>query len=246
MRMTIKKRRRSDEQRDQERIIEVVIHLFRGKPYAIPGYGADVPINYRFFEIDSPTADQATDLGRVREIAAAMKAELDRVSDEIDRVHVWRAKSDVIADVFRPWLGANYTVRFEKCEGFEDSTTRKNRPDAQILLNETGTKRILVEVERGGTVTNGHDLKDMWKCHLSPLTQHLFLVVPNTIEAETGKLRADQAFVRCSARLGSFFKDRRTAIDVWSVHLFGYGKDRIGRSRARPPKSALRRSGVEG
>ena len=188
-----------------------------------------MPINHASFSVGSPTPAQAAEIARVERIASALLGELRRVSDEIDRIHRFRAKSDDIQAVFFAWLRENYRVSIETTEGFEDTTTRRNRPDAQIWLDDSGARRLLVEVERGGTVTNGHDLKDMWKAHLSPLLQHLFLVVPNTIEDERGKPRSDQAFIRCTARLGSFFKDERTEVDVLSVHLFGYGADPVPR-----------------
>lgn len=194
-----------------------------------------MPINHISFRIATPDDRQACDIARVEQIATELVAELERVSDQIDQVHRWRAKSDDIQALFFPWLAERYTVSVEKTEGFEDTATKRNRPDAQIWLDETGSRRVLVDVERGGTVTNGHDLKDLWKAHLSPLTQHLFMVVPNSIEDEDGKPRSDQAFLRCSARLGSFFKSRRTEVDVWSLHLFGYGADPQPRSSRRRP-----------
>ncbi|MEW1952305.1 hypothetical protein [Terrabacter sp. NPDC080008] len=188
-----------------------------------------MPINHIAFTIGNATAGAAAEIRQVAAIAEALLAELRRISDDIDRIHRWRAKSDDIQATFFGWLEQSYKVSIEKTEGFEDTTTRHNRPDAQIWLDSLGTRRVLVEVERGGTVTNGHDLKDMWKAHLSPLVQHLFLVVPNTIEAEDGTLRSDQAFLRCSARLGSFFQNSRTEVDVLSVHLFGYGANPVPR-----------------
>ena len=104
-----------------------------------------------------------------------------------------------------------------------------NRADAQILIDGQVDRRVLVEVERGGTVTNNHDLKDIWKAHLSPLVHHLFLVVPNTIVDGDGKPRSDQAFRRCKDRLGTFFAHERTRIDVLSLHVFGYGPDPLPR-----------------
>lgn len=184
-----------------------------------------MPINHLSYRVLAPSDAELAEISRVEEMAAELLGELRRVSDEIDRIHRWRVKSDDIQATFFGWLDEKYKVSIEKTEGFEDTTTRRNRPDAQIWLNGEGSRRVLVEVERGGTVTNGHDLKDMWKAHLSPLVQHLFLVVPNTIEDQHGKPRSDQAFLRSSARLGSFFKDARTQVDVLSLHLFGYGAD---------------------
>ena len=61
--------------------------------------------------------------------------------------------------------------------------------------------------------------------------KHLFLVVPNTIEAEDGRLRSDHGFLRGRARRKSLFTNKRTAVDVPSLHLFGYGADRVPRAR---------------
>lgn len=190
-----------------------------------------MPINHVAFSVGAPSPSQLLEIRRVSEIAEGLLGELKRASDDIELAHRWRAKSDEIQAIFFPWLQQQYRVSVEKTEGFEDTATRRNRPDAQIWLNDEGDRRVLVEVERGGTVTNGHDLKDMWKAHLSPLVQHLFLVVPNSIEDEAGNPRSDQAFIRCSARLGSFFADSRTEVDVLSLHLFGYGADPIPRRR---------------
>lgn len=183
-----------------------------------------VPINYaRYAARYEPGLD--SEVARVDVVATDLRAELGRVSSAIDELHVWRAKSDDIQALFFGYLATRYQVSIEKTEGFEDTTTRGNRPDAQIWLDERGSRRILLEVERGGTVTNNHDLKDFWKCHLSPLTQHLFLVVPNSITNEAGNLRSDRAFQRCTARLSSFFASERTQVDVVTAHIFGYGPD---------------------
>jgi hypothetical protein len=119
-----------------------------------------MPINYAPFVVGRPDETEAVEIGRVEQIAKDLLGELRRISDEIDRVHRWRAKSDDIQKLFFGWLADSYDIVTESTEGFEDTTVHRVRPDAQILLNLEGTRRILVEVERGGAVTNGHDLKD--------------------------------------------------------------------------------------
>jgi hypothetical protein len=94
---------------------------------------------------------------------------------------------------------------------------------AQLGFNE--------EVERGGTVTNNHDLKDIWKAHISPDTQHLFLVVPNSNWNEAGGTR-ERPFVRVTHRLGAFFGDSRREIDVLTCHVFGYGRNTLSEAPA--------------
>jgi hypothetical protein len=79
------------------------------------------------------------------------------------------------------------------------------------------------EVERGGTVTNNHDLKDLWKAHLAPNVQHLFLVVPISNWSGEGKAR-ERPFMRVCNRLAAFFGEPRREVDVVSCHIFGYGQ----------------------
>lgn len=52
----------------------------------------------------------------------------------------------------------------------------KARPDFIFGLHPG--RGVLAEVERGGTVTNNRDLKDLWMTHPAPDAQHLVLVVP--------------------------------------------------------------------
>ena len=73
------------------------------------------------------------------------------------------------------------------------------------------------------TTTNNHDLKDLWKTHIAPDAQHLFLVVPNANWNETGAAR-EHPYARVPVRLGSFFGDPRREVDVVSVHVFGNGR----------------------
>lgn len=177
--------------------------------------------------ISNATHVQAEEMQEVNTIAQSLYVELKRVSPQIDEIHRWRAKSDDIQATFFPWLHEKYLTKFESQSGFEGTATPFNRLDAQITSDESRPDRIIVEVERGGTVTNGHDLKDLWKTHLSPTAKHLFLIVPNSITAESGKQRADNVYKRCISRLGSFFGEPRTQVDVWSLHLFGYGPEHI-------------------
>ena len=94
------------------------------------------------------------------------------------------------------------------------------RPDFFYRLDDG--RGVLAEVERGGTTTNNHDLKDLWKAHIASDAQHLFLVVPNANWAESGRAR-ERPFLRVSRRIGAFFGSERREVDVVSAHIFGYG-----------------------
>ena len=63
----------------------------------------------------------------------------------------------------------------------------------------------------------------MWKAHISPDTQHLFLVVPKANWGEGGRAR-EKPFPRVAYRLAAFFGDERRELDVVSAHIFGYGQ----------------------
>lgn len=101
----------------------------------------------------------------------------------------------------------------------EDQFVTRARPDFYYDLgNDRG---ILAEVERGGTTTNNHDLKDLWKAHVSPNTHHLFLIVPESNWRPDGSAR-EKPFPIVARRLGAFFGNPRREIDVVSLHVYGY------------------------
>lgn len=93
------------------------------------------------------------------------------------------------------------------------------RPDFFFPLSEG--RGVIAEVERGGTTTNNHDLKDLWKAHIAPDAHHLFLIVPVNNWKADGSAR-ERPFAVVSRRLGAFFGDPRREIDVLSVHVFAY------------------------
>src|SRR5438128_2317273 len=61
---------------------------------------------------------------------------------------------------------------------------KRLRPDYYLKMGATG---ILLEVERGKTITNNMDMLDFWKCHLCKDAHYLFLLVPRDLQhGETG------------------------------------------------------------
>ncbi|SFF17264.1 hypothetical protein SAMN04488035_1793 [Flavimobilis marinus] len=139
----------------------------------------------------------------------------------IDAVHVHRAQSSavqlIVASLLKDQLGFDEEVVLAPSEGFVTHA----RPD--FIYELAPGRGVIAEVERGGTTTNNHDLKDLWKTHIAPNAQHLFLIVPNANWNEAGAAR-ERPFARVLGRLGSFFGDPRREIDVVSLHVFGYGR----------------------
>lgn len=181
-------------------------------------------LDYARFVRSRLTPDDETELGVVDGLAKGLLEHLRDVRSEIDLVHVHRAQSSavqsIVAQLLRDKLGFREEVVLTPQLGFVTSA----RPDFYKSLNPG--RGILAEVERGGTTTNNHDLKDLWKTHIAPDAQHLFLVVPLANWNERGLAR-EKPFLRVARRLGAFFGDERREVDVLSLHVFGYGALRL-------------------
>ena len=157
---------------------------------------------------------------RVDSLADQLRMHLGASAESIDRVHIHGAASksvqDIVASLLCDELGFVQEWVVDRQLGF----TGRPRPDFYLPLDEG--RGIIAEVERGGTITNNHDLKDLWKAHLAEAVQHLFLVVPQSNWREDGTPR-DRPFATVSRRLQAFFGDERREIDLVSCHIFGYG-----------------------
>ncbi|HEX5018977.1 MAG TPA: hypothetical protein VFX15_15470 [Actinomycetes bacterium] len=164
---------------------------------------------------------QRRELQQVDQLAERLRTHLDEQAAAIDLVHVHGASSsvvqDIVADLLQHQLGFQSEVVITPVDGL----VTRARPDFVYWLADG--RGVLGEVERGGTTTNNHDLKDMWKAHISPDTQHLFLVVPQANWGEDGRAR-EKPFPRVVQRLSAFFGDERRELDVVSAHIFGYGQ----------------------
>jgi hypothetical protein len=163
---------------------------------------------------------EVLELATVDSLAQSLRGYLETSAPDIDLVHVHGGQSAdvqlIAARLLRTELGFAEEQRF----GDEVGLTTRARPD---FIYRLGAGRgILAEVERGGTTTNNHDLKDFWKTHIAPDAQHLFLVVPHANWSAGGKPR-ERPFIRVSQRLAAFFGDERREVDVVSAHIFGYG-----------------------
>lgn len=89
------------------------------------------------------------------------------------------------------------------------------RPDWYRRVPGSG---IILEIERGKTLTNNMDLLDLWKCHICREADHLFLVVPLVVQ-RTGGL--ENVYSRVVTRMSTFMT-LENKVNVASVSVFGY------------------------
>jgi hypothetical protein len=72
----------------------------------------------------------------------------------------------------------------------------------------------------GKTIANNMDLLDVWKTHICREANHLFLLVPKIRVSKDQ--REAKIYPVVKNRLETFFDANVSAIDVDSIHLFGY------------------------
>ncbi len=173
----------------------------------------------RFVRSDVPPDD--AELAQVDELARQLRTHLEGSSPAINLAHVHGASSSAIQDIVAELLCTHLGFRKEVVLTPQDGFVTQARPDFFFRLG--AGRGLLAEVERGGTTTNNHDLKDLWKTHIAPDAQHLFLVVPNANWSQAGAAR-EHPYRRVLGRVGAFFGVPRREIDVASAHVFGYGK----------------------
>lgn len=168
-----------------------------------------------------PSGPELAEIARVDELAQRLMTHIEESAPEIDLVHVHGAASAVVQDVIGHLLedvGFGSEIVLTPQDGF----VTRARPD--FVYRMPGDRGIIAEVERGGTTTNNHDLKDFWKAHIARDAHHLFLIVPLVNWNAHGAVR-ERPFARVVHRLAAFFGDPRREVDVLSAHIFGYGSD---------------------
>jgi hypothetical protein len=165
--------------------------------------------------------DDRAAISQVEVLADRLLSALGAQDDAIDVAHIHGASSSavqaIVSRILKDELGFDEEVLLTP----EDGIVSRPRPDFYYPLGRG--RGVIAEVERGGTVTNNHDLKDIWKAHLATDVQHLFLLVPNSNWKASG-LPRERPFVRVANRMQAFFGDPRREIDVVTCHLFGYGR----------------------
>lgn len=159
-----------------------------------------------------------SDLKEVKRLSDAVIEILNKkaVVDAISKAHVFGASSHKIQTAILPhMLELGFTS--EKKLLFSEYKVGGLRPDYYKPLSKGG---VLFEVERGKTIANNMDLLDIWKTHICKEANHLFLLVPN-IRVSKNQNEA-KIFLTVKNRIETFFNENISAIDVESVHLFGY------------------------
>lgn len=165
------------------------------------------------------TAEEQQELKVVDNLAARLLEHITGTAEQIRVLHVHGAKSKTLQDHFAVLLTHQMGFAEEVVLTPQEGLVTYARPDFFFRLS--GDRGILAEVERGGATTNNHDLKDLWKTHVAPDAQHLFLLVPINNWRADGTPR-ERPFQVVARRLGAFFGHPRREIDVVSVNVFGY------------------------
>ena len=68
----------------------------------------------------------------------------------------------IVSAILKGRLGFDEEVLLTR----EDGIVSRPRPDFFYRIGPG--EGVIAEVERGGTVNNNHDLKDIWKAHIAP------------------------------------------------------------------------------
>lgn len=178
-------------------------------------------IEYERFQRSHLEARYIESLHAVDRLAKQLREALDLESEAIDASHVHGASSSAVQRIVSSILKDHLGFEEEVVLTPESGIVSRPRPDYIYRLGRG--EGVIAEVERGGTVTNNHDLKDIWKVHIAPDAQHLFLIVPNSNWRADGQSR-ERPYVRVTHRIGAFFGDPRREIDVLTCHVFGYGR----------------------
>ncbi|KAA6334383.1 hypothetical protein EZS27_017304 [termite gut metagenome] len=137
----------------------------------------------------------------------------DIIREELEELNKPGGTSQEIQGIINP-KAEELGFRSEKKGLFKEFQLR---PDYFLELGEN--KGIIMEVERGKTLANNMDLLDVWKCHICPCANFLFLIVP--MIRPTKKGGRTKAFDSVEKRISPFF-EKENYINVDAVFLFGY------------------------
>lgn len=137
------------------------------------------------------------------------------IQRKIAEVHVLGASSSKIQELIAD-KAKELGFESEKKGLFNNYSVQGLRPDYYCPVGDTG---ILLEVERGKTITNNMDLLDIWKCHICAHARYLLLLVPQERHSKKGTIL--RHFKQVSKRFSTFF-ELPNHINVDAVFLIGY------------------------
>src|SRR5665811_308246 len=133
------------------------------------------------------TPAEQTEVDVVDDIATRLAEYLAGHTVEIDGVHVFRASSAKVQAVVGGLLrevGLREEVMHTPQAGF----VTRSRADFAYRLGEG--RGVIAEIERGGTTTNNHDLKDFWNRHRGRRTPPVPGGPDGELEGERRRTRA--------------------------------------------------------
>jgi len=172
-------------------------------------------VEFEFLVQDGVGAARAREVAGVRTIALKLRDALAAsvASDALAQIAPIGGTSHEVDAVVRP-IAESLGFTSQRKDLFADYPTRL-RPD---WFRTVGTSGILLEVERGKTLTNNMDLLDLWKCHICREAHHLFLVVPLKVQRTNG---TESVYSRVVSRMHTFVMPENK-VDVVSIAVLGY------------------------
>jgi hypothetical protein len=149
----------------------------------------------------------------VRSIADELRVGLGSTTAALAEIPAIGGTSHAVDAVIHP-IAESLGFSSQKKDLFAGYPTRL-RPDWHLASTAGG---ILLEVERGKTLTNNMDLLDLWKCHTCREADHLFLIVPLKVHRSYG---VENVYSRVVDRMSTFMR-RENAVNVSSISVYGY------------------------
>lgn len=167
--------------------------------------------------LSKPRLEKRADYKKAVEIANILIDHLneEEIISRVSTTHKLHAKSGEIQEIFLP-KALELGFVSEKKGIFKETAVSQLRPDYFLKIDEQFG--IIMEVERGKTLANNMDLLDLWKCHICPTANYLFLIVPN-VRQNTN--RSSNVFSTVVRRMRTFFTEY-TYTNVDAVFVFGY------------------------
>jgi hypothetical protein len=177
----------------------------------------DRPVDVAFRVFQKPRLTLPDEFAEATAIAEELRHYLNSevVRSDISRCHILNASSQQVQAIVEP-EATRLGFQSEKNGLFGGSTVSALRPD---FYRRTGRSGILLEVERGKTLTNNMDLLDLWKCHVCAEADFLFLIVP--VERRSKNATVSRPYDGVLRRLSTFFEPDNY-VNVDAVFVFGY------------------------